>query len=208
MDKPSIRILVVDDHAVTRLGIVSLLETEDDFRVVGQAEDGETAVREARRTHPDIVVMDLMMPKMDGFEATRQILQDLPQTKILILTTFGGADSIAHTLEAGATGAIMKSTDTAAFPDVIRKIAAGQRIVDPEIAKLMNEHPPIPTLTERQQEILMSVMRGLTNKDIAQLLGITTESIKDHIRAIFAKIGAANRAEAVSIALRRHLLKI
>ena len=205
--KKKLRLLIADDHAITRLGIMSLLETEEDFAVVGQAEDGENAILEAERTHPDVVIMDLMMPKIDGLEATRRILEVLPETKILILTTFGTADSIAHALELGASGAIMKNAEIATFPDVIRSIAAGELVVDPEIQKILDSNPPIPALTERQQEILRSVSRGLSNKDIACQLGITVNSVKDHVTTIFSKIGAATRAEAVSIAIRRHLLR-
>ena len=203
-----LRILIADDHAITRFGISSLLETEDGFSIVAQAEDGESAIRETERTHPDVVIMDLMMPKTDGLEATRRILDTLPDTKILILTTFGTADSIAHALEAGATGAIMKNADTTSFPRIIRSIAAGQRIIDPEIRKMLDRHPPIPALTGRQQLILESLARGLSNKEIGTQLGITANSVKDHINTIFSKIGAATRAEAVSIASRRHLLKM
>ena len=206
--KPPIRILVVDDHAITRFGIASLLETEPGFAVVGQAEDGEAALSETRRTHPDVIIMDLMMPKMDGLEATRRILQEQHDVRILILTTYGGADSIGHALKAGAAGAVMKNTDTSDFPEVIRKIAAGKRVVAPEIEKMLLDSPPIPVLTDRQKDILLSVTRGLTNKDIAQQFGITVDCVKDHINAIMSKIGAATRAEAVGIALRKHLLKI
>ena len=201
-----IRILLADDHAITRFGIASLLETEADFEVVGQAEDGEAALREARRTRPNVVIMDLMMPKMDGLEATRRILQELPGTRILILTTFSSADSIAYALEAGANGAVMKNTDVANFPDVVRAVAEGRRVVDPEIERMLSKEPPIPSLTSRQEEILLSMMRGLSNKEIAELFGITTNCVKDHVKAILAKIGAANRAEAVAIALRKHLV--
>jgi len=205
--KNTLRLLIADDHAITRLGIISLLETEEDFAVVGQAEDGEEAVREAERTRPDVVIMDLMMPRVDGLEATRRILAAIPETKILILTTFGSADSIAHALEVGASGAIMKNAEIATIPDVIRSVAAGGRVIDPEIKKILDGNPPIPALTERQQEILLSVSRGLSNKDIACQLGITVNCVKDHVNTIFSKIGAATRAEAVSIAIRRHLLK-
>ena len=203
-----IRILVADDHAITRIGISSLLETESGFEVVGQAEDGEAALREAIRTRPDVIIMDLMMPKMDGLEATRQILRELPETKILILTTFGGADSIAHALDAGAAGAVMKNTDTSRFTDVIREVAAGRRVVDAEIEKMLSDNPPIPALTTRQKEILFSMTRGLSNKEIACQFEITPDCVKDHVNVILAKLGAATRAEAVAIALRKHLLKI
>lgn len=203
-----LRILIADDHAITRFGIASLLETEEDFMIVAQAEDGDCAIREAERTQPDVVIMDLMMPKVDGLEATRRILEKVPLAKILILTTFGSADSIAHALNAGATGAIMKNAEIASFPDIIRSIANGQRVIDPEIKKMLDHNPPIPTLTERQRIILESLARGLSNKEIATQLSITANSVKDHINTIFSKIGAATRAEAVSIAIQRHLLKM
>jgi len=206
--KQPIRILVVDDHAITRLGITALLETEPDFTVVGQAEDGEVAVREVQATRPDIVIMDLMMPKMDGLEATGRILASHPDVKIVILTTFGDSDAIGHALEIGAAGAVMKNTNTDEFPTIIRAIAAGQRVVAPEIEKMLATNPPLPSLTERQKDILVSVTHGLSNKDIAKQFDITSDCVKDHIAAIMTKIGAANRAEAVGIALRKHLLKI
>ena len=204
----NIRILVADDHAITRLGIISLLETEADFTIVGQAEDGEGAIKETRRTRPDVVIMDMMMPRVDGLEATRQILKDIPGTRILILTTFGEADSIAHALNAGATGAITKNIDMMNFPSVIRSIAEGKRVVSTEIERILEEAPPIPALTDRQKEILLSVTQGLTNKDIAQQLDVSPDCVKDHLNVIMSKIGAATRAEVVGIALRKHLIKI
>ncbi|MBR2838282.1 MAG: response regulator transcription factor [Kiritimatiellae bacterium] len=204
----TIRILVVDDHAIARLGLLSLLETEEGLAVVGQAEDGESAIVQAEELKPDVVIMDLVMPGMDGVSATRAISARLPQTKILVLTTFGGSDDIAHALEAGATGALMKNTEINELIDAIRSVAAGRQVLAPEIRKMLAENPPVPELTPRQMEILHSVTRGLTNRDIANQLGITIDGVKDHINAILAKIGAANRSEAVAIAFRKHLLKI
>ena len=206
MDK--IRIMVVDDHAIARVGLVSLLETEDGVEVVGQAEDGEAALADAVRLEPDVIVMDLMMPKMDGVSATREIRARLPKTKVLILTTFGDSDDIAHALDAGASGALMKNTGISDLIDAIRTVADGRRAVAPEIEQMIAECPPVPELTRRQMEILHSVTRGLTNRDIACQLGITIDCVKDHINSILLKIGAANRSEAVAIALRKHLLKI
>ena len=203
-----IRILVADDHAITRFGIISLLETEPNLSVIGQAEDGESAITETNRLRPDVVIMDLMMPTVDGLEATKRIMKAHPETKILILTSFGEADSIGHALNAGASGAIMKNTDTSDFPAIVRDIAAGKRIISPEISKMLSDNPPVPNLTERQKAILLSVTRGLSNKDIAAQFDISTDCAKDHVNTILAKIGAANRAEAVAIALRKHLLKI
>ena len=203
-----IRVMVVDDHAIARVGLVSLLETEEGIEVVGQCEDGEAALADALRLKPDVVVMDLMMPKKDGVAATREICAQLPDTRVLILTTFGASDDIAHALEAGATGALMKNTGISELIEAIRAVADGRRAIAPEIEQMIAECPPVPELTRRQMEILHSVTRGLTNRDIACQLGITIDCVKDHINSILLKIGAANRSEAVAIALRKHLLKI
>ena len=197
----------MDDHAIARFGLVSLLETEEGLEVVGQAEDGESAIVRAEELKPNVVIMDLVMPGMDGVAATRAISERLPQTKILVLTTFGDSDDIAHALEAGATGALMKNTGINELIDAIRSVAAGRQVLAPEIRKMLAENPPVPELTPRQMEILHSVTRGLTNRDIAVRFGISPISVKKHLTVIFAKLGAATRAEAVAIALRKHLLK-
>lgn len=203
-----IRIFVADDHAVTRVGLVSLLETEKGIRVVGQAENGAEAVAAAKRLKPDVIIMDLVMPKMDGVEATRHIHQTLPETSILILTTFGDSDDIAHALAAGAAGALMKNVGIGELVNAIHAIAEGKQVIASEIRQMLKESPPVPELTKRQIEILHSVTRGLSNRDIAQQLGITIDCVKDHVNAILTKIGAANRSEAVAIAFRKHLLKM
>jgi DNA-binding NarL/FixJ family response regulator len=205
--KGKIRILIADDHAMVRMGLASLLGTETDIEVVGEADDGEVAVRKALTLKPDVVVMDLMMPKKDGSSATAEIRKLLPDTKILLLTSFGTADGVAHALAAGATGALMKNADFSELVASIRTIAAGGRAVSPEIEHFIEEDPPVQKLTQRQMEILASVVRGLTNDDIARQFSIQRSSVKDHLTAIFAKLGAANRSEAISIALRKQLIK-
>jgi len=206
--KNKIRVLLADDHAIVRMGLASLLGTKNDIEVVGEAEDGEAAVRKALKLAPDVVIMDLMMPKIDGVEATAEIHRQLPGVKIMILTSYGASDGIAHALSAGATGALMKSTEFSEFVSAIRSVAAGERVIAPEIARQLSEDPPVPELTPRQAEILQSITRGLTNADIARQLGIREDSVKEHVNAIFAKLGAANRSEAVAITLRKHLLKM
>ena len=203
-----IRLLVADDHAVVRMGLVSLLESEKDIEVVGEAGDGDAAVSTARKTTPDVVLMDLVMPKKDGADATAAIKAERPETKVLILTTFSDTDDIARALNAGADGALLKNSDYADVVTAIRSVAAGKKTVAPEIKKMLAENPPIPDLTERQTDVLTSMVRGLTNADIAKQFGITPDGVKFHITSILAKLGAANRAEAVAIALRKHLLKI
>ena len=203
-----IRILIADDHAIIRMGLASLLGTQKDIEVVGEAEDGEVAVTKASKLIPDIVIMDLMMPKKDGVAATKEIHKSFPNIKILILTSYGTSDGIAHALAAGASGALMKSTEFAEFVTAIRKIATGERVIAPEISRQLAEDPPVPMLTQRQTEILLSITRGLTNSDIAKQFGIREDSVKEHTSTIFAKLGASNRSEAVAIALRKHLLKM
>lgn len=203
-----IRLIVADDHAVVRMGLISLLESEADIEVVGEAGDGDAAVTATRKTSPDVVLMDLVMPKRDGVEATATIKTEHPETRVLVLTTFSDTDDIARAINAGADGAMLKSSDYADVVAAIRKVAAGKKAVAPEVKKMLAENPPLPDLTERQMDVLTSMVRGLTNADIAKQFGITPDGVKFHITSILAKLGAANRSEAVAIALRKHLLKI
>lgn len=203
-----IKILVADDHAVVRSGLALLLSTERDFKVVGQARNGEEAVSLALATKPDVIVMDLAMPKVDGAEATKRILEEEPATRVIILTSFGQADGVAHALEAGATGALMKTAEDETLVATIRRVVAGERVISPDIRRQLAANPPVPELTPRQRDILASMTRGLTNKDIACELGIRRDGVDKHVNALLAKIGAANRTEAVAIALRKQLLKI
>ena len=202
------RILLADDHAIMRMGLCAILGKQPDFEVVGEAEDGEEAVARTRALRPDVVIMDLMMPKLDGAAATAAIHAELPETKILILTTFGAADSLAHALQNGAAGALLKSAPNAELITALRAIAAGRRIVAPDIQRILRENPPSEELTPRQLEILEQMTRGLTNADIARVLGISEQRVKEHVLTILSKLGAANRTEAVALALRKQLLKI
>ena len=202
-----IRILIADDHLIVRTGLAALLGTEKDLEVVGQAKNGIEAVRETVRLKPDIVIMDLMMPKMDGVAATAEISAKAPEVHIVLLTTFGTSDGIAHALAAGAKGAILKNADNTELARAIRKVAKGGEFISADIQQQLAADPPIPQLTPRQQEILASMVRGLTDRDIAHQLGIRLDGVNDHVRAILQKIGAANRTEAVAIAMRKHLLK-
>jgi len=202
-----IRILVADDHAIVRYGLASLVATQPDMEVVGEAKNGQEAVRLASQLQPDVILMDLMMPKLDGAEATIRILKQNPKARILILTSFGAANGIARALDAGAAGALMKTAEDAALLPAIRNVAADKTVISREIRKQQNENPPVPELTKRQMEILTSMQRGLSNVDIARQLAIRKDSVEEHIRAIFSKLGAANRTEAVAIALRKHILE-
>ena len=201
------RILVADDHAIVRTGLVSLLETEPDIDVVGEACNGKTAISMALRLKPDIVIMDLMMPDVDGVAATERILAAEPTIKVLVLTTSTVSDDLARALDAGAKGVITKNAEYAKLVAAIRDVATGKLAVSSEVRHLIDEDPPAPKLTARQSDILHSLTRGLSNPEIAKQFGISRESVKEHIDGLYAKIGAANRTEAVAIAFRKHLLK-
>lgn len=206
MKSTKTKILIVDDHALIRRGLADLIRYEKDLVAVGEASDGEAAVATAAALKPDVVVMDLMMPVMDGVEATRRIKESLPDTKILILTTFGTSADVSRAIAAGASGAIMKDGSMEYQLNAIRTVASGGKVLSPEIAKAVQDNP-LPEFTERQLVILESAARGLTNKDIATMLDISVDAVKQHLAAICSKLGAANRVEAVSLAMRKHLLK-
>ena len=205
--KEKIKVLIADDHEIMRMGLASLFETDTSLEVIGEAADGNEAVRKTLKLHPDVVVMDLMMPQKDGSEATREIKDSLPETKILLLTTFGTSDGIAHALEAGAEGALLKSAANTDIIKAIKRIVAGNKAISDEVRELLDKAPPVPELTERQRLILASITEGLTNGAIADRLGISEDGVKRHVNAIFLKLGVESRAEAVAIALRKHLLK-
>lgn len=202
------KILIVDDHAIFRRGLSSLLNTVREFSVIGEAEDGEKAIERIDELQPDIVIMDLMMPIKDGTTAAVEILQKHPETKILLLTTFGSFNGLAKALKAGAAGALLKNVDNDDLVKALQDIMDGKTIIAPEIRQIMKDDPPTPELSKRQQEILDLLVKGRTNGEIAGKLSIQEDSVKKVVYAIFEKIGARNRAEAVAIALRKQLLKI
>ena len=202
-----IKVLIADDHTIVRAGLTALLGTEKDIKVVGEAKNGAQAVSEAIKLHPDIVIMDLMMPKMDGVAATKELIRKAPSAKTILLTTYGTSDGIAHALKAGARGAVLKNADNSELAKAIRIVAQGGDYISPDIRQQLAADPPVPNLTSRQSEILESMVRGLTDRDIAQQLGLSPESVSEHVGAIRQKIGAANRTEAVAIAMRKYLLK-
>ena len=201
-------VMIVDDHAIFRMGLASLLGTAKDLSVIGDAGDGESAVKKALKLRPDVVIMDFLMPGMDGAEATRRILAEWPEAKVVIFTTYDAANGIGHALDAGAKGAIVKKAEFDDLLDAIRAVAAGGTFISPEIAQVLKSSPATAPLSPRQADVLELVTLGLSNEDIAYKLGITAPVVRDYLKTTFAKIGAANRAEAVAIAMRKHLLKI
>lgn len=202
-----IKILVADDHAIVRDGLTTILNLSKDFKVVDEAECGIEAVKKALELKPDVVVMDMMMPDIDGAEATARIRAVEQSVNILILTSFASSASISQALKNGAIGAISKSSPRERLYEAIRAAANGNPIIDREIEIALHHELPIPTLTDRQMEILQSLSKGMTNRELAQTTGISMAGIKFHLLAIFRKLNANNRSDAVAIALRKHLLK-
>ena len=203
-----LRILIADDHTLVRMGISALLMAQRDLTVVGQAKNGMEAVYEALRLKPDVVIMDLMMPVKDGAAATGEIRQALPDTQVLILTTYTTTDGISRALDNGAIGAVFKSDANDELLTAIHTVAEGRKFISPAIRRLFKSDPPADPLSPRQTDILKGIVDGKSNTDIARELGISPSVVRDHTSVIFEKLGVTNRTEAVATALRKHLLKI
>ena len=198
-------ILIVDDHFIVRIGLKALIDYQKDMSVVGEAKDGDEALRLVRQLHPDVVIMDLLMPTTNGADATRHILSEAPETKVIILTSYGTSADLVRAVANGAVGAQIKDTPPEKLLSAIRAVAAGKTAYAPELKSLLKEPPP-PELTDLQMKILGSLVRGLTNNEIAAEFGLSLISTKRQLASIFTALGAANRAEAIGIALKKHLL--
>lgn len=201
-------ILIADDHGLMRMGVKALLSCQPDMKVIGEAEDGESAVSLARQLKPDVVIMDIMMPILNGAEATRRILADLPGAKIICLTSFGTSADLARAISNGAVGAQEKESPVEDLIETIHTVLSGKTAIPEDIRRLVAEQQEMPELTPRQEDILQGIVKGLSNQDIGRALSISPESVKKHVSAVLAKLGVSTRSEAVSIALRKHLLKI
>jgi DNA-binding NarL/FixJ family response regulator len=203
-----IRVLAADDHPLIRAGLVSFLATEPGVEVVGEAADGEEAIEKYRELRPDIVLMDLSMPVMDGFAATRAILDEYPDARIIMLTTYGGDEDIHRSLDAGAVGYLVKDMVPQQVLSTIRAVNAGRRGIPPAVAATIAEHTPRIALTPRETEVLTLVGTGLTNAEVALHIGRTEGTVKVHLKNILHKLDANSRTEAVSKALRRGFIRL
>ena len=202
------KILLADDHSLMRMGLASLISGEKDMQVVGEAADGDEAVSLARKVRPDVVIMDLMMPSLSGAEATKILKSERPETRILILTSFGTATELADAVQAGADGALLKHAPIDDVLSAIRKLMSGEKALSKNILDFVREETSSLKLSERQMEILQSASRGFTTEEIAHQLGISSGRVLKHFHTIFEKLGVANRSEAIATAMRKHLLKI
>lgn len=215
VDSP-IRVLVVDDHLIVREGLSLILETADGMELAGEAADGAAGVRLCLELAPDVVLMDLRMPGMDGLTAIGLIRQQMPEVAIIILTTYDEDDLMVRGLQAGARGFLLKDTDRATLLDAIRAAARGQTLLSPQVMQRVLAHTASPVaaadadgpldLTERELEVLLAAAQGLRNKEIARDLGITERTVKAHLTSVYNKFGVDSRAAAVAVAAQRDLL--
>jgi NarL family two-component system response regulator LiaR len=213
-----IRVLICDDHAIVRQGLQTFLDLQDDIEVAGQASDGEEAVAKAAVVRPDVVLMDLVMPKIDGIEAIRRIRAADPSAKIIVLTSFADNDKVFPAIKAGASGYLMKDVSPQDLAHAIRSVRDGESILHPDVArKLMMEvrgETPVPEgaaelarLTVREREVLMRIAHGRSNKEIAQDFTLSERTVKTHVSNILSKLGLADRTQAALFAVRQHLVE-
>ena len=204
--KKKIKVMVADDHEIVRTGFGALIDLEDDMRCVSMVKNGALAVEQAAATEPDVIVMDLAMPVLDGIAATRQIVAATPGVRVLILTSLGTPEELQKAMDAGASGILLKSSSNRDLIMAIRRLHAGETVLGTHVQAMLNDRPPMIRLSPRQKEALQFVVRGFTNKDIAQVLGISYSGVKRLIEASFAKLGVATRAEATAMIKDNRLL--
>jgi NarL family two-component system response regulator LiaR len=216
MDQAAIRVLIVDDHAIVRKGIRALLAEIEDIAVVGEARDGQEAMTQAEALSPDVILMDLVMPHMDGIEATRQITTRQAEARILVLTSFAADDKVFPAIKAGALGYLLKDSEPADLVQAIQQVHRGEPSLQPSIArKVLQElkrpsrHPPTPDpLTARETEVLRLVAKGLTNPGIAERLMVTEATVRTHVSNILRKLHLANRVQATLYALQEGIVSL
>ena len=201
-----IRILSVDDHPLLREGVASLLAGQADLKLVAEASNGREAVEQFRTHHPDVTLMDLQMPEMDGVEAMIAIRGEFPSARIIVLTTYVGDAQVLRALEAGAQAYLLKSVLRKELPDAIRLVHAGHKRIVPEVATTLAEHAADEALSVREIEVLRLIAGGNANKMIAAQLSITEETVKGHVKNILAKLAANDRTHAVTIGLKRGII--
>jgi DNA-binding NarL/FixJ family response regulator len=203
-----IRVLVADDHPVVRAGLSAVIAEQSDLELVAEAENGARAVALFREQRPDVALMDLRMPLMDGVEAIRAITTEFPDARILALTTYEGDADIRRALEAGARGYLLKDMLLTEVLTAVRAVQRGEQVIPIPVAARLAEFPERSELTDREAEVLRLVGRGLSNKEVARAIGRTEETVKIHLKNVFAKLAVADRTEAVTVALTRGLIHL
>jgi DNA-binding NarL/FixJ family response regulator len=203
-----ITVLAADDHPLIRAGLVAFLGTEPGLNVVAEEGTGEEALEKYRELRPDVVLMDLSMPVMDGVAATKAILEEFPNARIIVLTTYGGDEDIHRALDAGAVGYLVKDMVVADILNVVRTVHGGRRGIPPPVAARLAEHTPRIPLTPREIEVLSMVAQGLSNAEVAARIGRTEGTAKVHLKNILQKLSATDRTEAVTTALKRGFIRL
>ena len=207
-----IRVLLVDDHMVVRSGLSTVLSVYDDLQLVGEAGDGEEAIRLCERLQPDVILMDLLMPKMDGVTAIKAIKTRWPQIQIIALTSFKEKEYVEGALKAGANGYLLKDVSAQELINSVRRAVAGQPSLSPEAARVLMKNVSEPAqphqdMTGRELEILALMVQGLSNNEIAERLIVSQSTVKFHVSNILSKLGVTGRTEAVALAVKHHLVK-
>jgi two-component system, NarL family, response regulator len=207
-DRAPIRVLLVDDHLLLREGVAALLANQADLKLVGEAANGREAIDQYRRHRPDVTLMDLQMPKMNGVEAMNAICDEFPDARIIVLTTYLGDVLVLRALKAGARAYLLKSLLRKELLETIRLVHAGQKRIAPAVAAELAEHATDDALSPREVEVLRLIADGNANKAIASQLAITEETVKGHVKNILAKLAANDRTHAVTIGLRRGIIDL
>jgi len=203
-----IRIMIVDDHPVLRIGAGAIIASQADMALVAEATDGDEALEKYRNVRPDVTLMDLQMPGMNGVDAIIAIREEFPNARIIVLTTFAGDAQALRALKAGAVGYLLKGTVRKDLLETIRAIHSGKRHIPPEIAQEIAFHAADEALSEREIAVLRHVAEGKANKEIAWLLGVSEDTVKSHMRSLFSKLEVADRTQAVTAAVRRGIIEL
>jgi len=207
-DQTQIRVLCVDDHPLLREGIAAIINNQPDMLLVAEASNGREAIQQYREHQPDVTLMDLRLPDMSGIDSMIAIRSEFPEARIIMLTTFEGDVEIQRSLEAGARGYLLKSMPPNDLAEAIRQVHGGKKRIPPELAAQLAEHLGDEALTEREIEVLRHIAGGNRNRDIADRLFISEETVKVHIKHIMEKLGAVDRTQAVAIAVRRGIIQL
>jgi len=203
-----IRILVVDDHPIVRQGIAGLVGVQPDMIVVGEASNGREAIQQFRMHHPDVTLMDLQMPEMNGIDALIAIRNEFPDARVIVLTTYAGDTQILRALKAGAQAYLLKNTLHKELMETIRAVHAGKKTLSPEVSYQIAEHATDDTLTPAEVSVLRLIAAGNANKQIADQLSITEETVKSRVKSILSKLGANDRTHAATIGLKRGIIEL